>query len=30
VTLVHYDEDYDRIGALTGQPIRWIVPRGTA
>jgi len=29
-TLVHYDEDYDRIGALTGQPIRWIVPRGTA
>jgi len=29
-TLVHYDEDYDRIAALTGQPVRWIVPRGTA
>jgi predicted nucleic acid-binding protein len=21
-TLVHYDEDYDRIAALTGQPVR--------
>ena len=29
-TLVHYDEDYDRIAALTGQIVRWIVPRGTA
>jgi len=29
-TLVHYDEDYERIAALTGQPARWIVPRGTA
>lgn len=29
-TLVHYDEDYDRIRALTGQPMRWVVPRGSA
>jgi predicted nucleic acid-binding protein len=29
-TLVHYDEDYDRIAALTGQPARWVVPRGSA
>ena len=28
--LVHYDEDYDRIAALTGQPVRWVVPRGSA
>jgi predicted nucleic acid-binding protein len=30
VPIVHYDEDYDRIAAITGQPTRWIVPRGTA
>ena len=29
-TLVHYDEDYERIAALTGQPTRWVVPRGSA
>lgn len=29
-TLVHYDEDYDRIAALTGQPVRWVVTRGSA
>ena len=28
-TLVHYDEDYERIAAITGQPVRWIVPRGS-
>jgi predicted nucleic acid-binding protein len=28
--LVHYDEDFDRIAAITGQPTRWAVPRGTA
>jgi predicted nucleic acid-binding protein len=27
--LVHYDEDYERITAVTGQPTRWIVPRGS-
>ena len=30
LTLVHYDEDYDRISAITGQPTRWVTPRGTA
>ena len=29
-TLVHYDEDYERIAALTMQPVRWVVPRGSA
>jgi predicted nucleic acid-binding protein len=28
--VVHYDEDYDRIARITGQPARWVVPRGTA
>ncbi|BBX95909.1 hypothetical protein MLAC_12030 [Mycobacterium lacus] len=25
----HYDEDFDRIAAITGQRTEWIVPRGT-
>jgi predicted nucleic acid-binding protein len=29
VTLVHYDSDYDLIGAVTGQPMRWVAPRGS-
>jgi predicted nucleic acid-binding protein len=29
VTLLHYDEDYDRIAAITGQPTRWLAPKGT-
>ena len=29
LAVVHYDEDYDRIGSVTGQPTRWVVPRGT-
>jgi hypothetical protein len=29
VELLHYDEDFDRIAAVTGQPTRWIVPRGS-
>ena len=29
VELLHYDEDFERIAAITGQPTRWIVPRGT-
>jgi predicted nucleic acid-binding protein len=28
--LVHCDEDYDRISAITGQPTRWVTPRGPA
>lgn len=27
--IVHYDADYDRITAVTGQPTRWIAPRGS-
>lgn len=29
LTLVHYDKDYDTIGAVTGQPTRWVAPRGS-
>lgn len=29
VGLLHYDEDYERIAAITGQPTRWLAPRGT-
>lgn len=25
----HYDEDYDRIAEITGQPTEWIAPRGS-
>jgi predicted nucleic acid-binding protein len=27
--LIHYDEDYERISAITGQPASWVAPRGT-
>lgn len=27
--VVHYDEDFDRIAAITGQPTRWLAPRGS-
>jgi predicted nucleic acid-binding protein len=30
VTVLHYDGDYDMIAAITGQPMRWVVPAGTA
>jgi predicted nucleic acid-binding protein len=29
VELLHYDSDFERIAAITGQPTRWIVPRGS-
>lgn len=29
VPLVHYDRDYERIGAATGQDQRWFVADGT-
>lgn len=28
-TVLHYDGDYDRIAAVTGQPVEWVVPRGS-
>ena len=29
VTVLHYDADFDRIAEVTGQPVEWVVPRGT-
>ena len=28
-TLLHYDEDFDRIADITHQPAEWIAPRGS-
>jgi predicted nucleic acid-binding protein len=28
-TVLHYDADYDRIAAVTGQPTEWVVPKGS-
>lgn len=27
--VLHYDADYERIADLTGQAVRWVVPRGS-
>jgi predicted nucleic acid-binding protein len=29
VTVLHYDADYDLIAGVTGQPVDWVVPRGS-
>ena len=29
LSVLHYDQDFDRIGEVTGQPMEWVVPRGT-
>jgi len=29
VTVLHYDNDYELIAQVTGQPVTWVVPRGT-
>jgi predicted nucleic acid-binding protein len=29
LSVLHYDADFERIAQLTGQPTRWIVPRGS-
>lgn len=29
LAVLHYDADFERIAGLTGQPTRWIVPRGS-
>ena len=29
VTLMHYNIDYDLIAEVTGQPMQWVVQRGT-
>ena len=29
MVLLHYDSDFDRVAAVTGQAVEWVVPRGT-
>jgi hypothetical protein len=29
LTVLHYDSDFELIAEITGQPLEWIVPRGT-
>jgi len=29
LTVLHYDADYERIADVTGQPVQWVVPRGS-
>ncbi len=29
LVVLHYDADFDRISAATGQPCEWVVPAGT-
>lgn len=27
--VIHYDADYDLVAVVTGQPMQWVVPRGS-
>ena len=29
LSVIHYDEDFERIAAVTEQPVCWVVPRGS-
>ena len=29
VTVLHYDADYEYVADVTGQAVRWVVPRGS-
>jgi predicted nucleic acid-binding protein len=29
LTVLHYDADFDLVGDETGQPMEWVVPRGS-
>lgn len=29
LTVLHYDADFELISSVTGQPSRWVVPRGS-
>ncbi len=29
LTVLHYDADFDLIASVTGQPVEWVVPRGS-
>lgn len=28
LVVLHYDADFERIAAVTGQPVEWVVPQG--
>jgi hypothetical protein len=29
LTVLHYDADYERVAKVTGQPVQWVVSRGS-
>jgi predicted nucleic acid-binding protein len=29
LTIIHYDADYENVANVTGQPMQWVVARGT-
>jgi len=29
LAVLHYDDDYDRIATVTGQPMEWVAPAGS-
>jgi predicted nucleic acid-binding protein len=29
LTVIHYDQDFEEIAAVTGQSVEWVVPRGS-
>lgn len=29
LTILHYDADFDIIASVTGQPVKWVAPRGS-
>jgi predicted nucleic acid-binding protein len=29
ITVLHYDEDYERVAEITGQPHRWLAAKGS-
>ncbi|WP_446217746.1 PIN domain-containing protein [Micromonospora sp. IBHARD004] len=29
LSVLHYDRDFEQIGAVTGQPMRWLAPAGS-
>jgi predicted nucleic acid-binding protein len=29
LTVLHYDADFERIASLTGQPVQWVLARGS-
>jgi predicted nucleic acid-binding protein len=29
LTVLHYDEDYERIAKVTGQPVEWVASKGS-